>query len=94
MPNDECLRCSGPSLSPPGSISIARDTSRYIRPTRSKTASILPSSKVEESFKIFAAIDKVLLKMALLWKVARRNLSWLFQEAQGGKLVGIGEGLG
>jgi hypothetical protein len=65
-----------------------------MRPTKSKVASILPSSKVEESPNAFSAVDMILLKDAVLWKVSGRNISQLFQEAQDGKLGGIGEALG
>jgi len=65
-----------------------------MRPTKSNGASILPSSKVEESPNAVSAMDKALLKEADLWNVAGKYASRLFQEAQEGKSIGIGEGLG
>jgi hypothetical protein len=65
-----------------------------MRPTRSNGASILPSSKVDKSPNKASAIDKLLLKAAALWKVAGKKTSLLFHEAQEGKLLGMGEGLG
>jgi hypothetical protein len=65
-----------------------------MRPTKSNTVSILPSSKVEESPKAVLAIDKIFLKAAGLWKVAGRKFSRLVHEAQEGKSFGMAEGLG
>jgi hypothetical protein len=48
----------------PGSISIERETSRYISPRRSKGESAFPPSTTEESLRSSSAIDKAFLKEA------------------------------
>jgi hypothetical protein len=65
-----------------------------MRPNRSNGASILPPSKIDESPNVFLAVDNALLKAVTVWKLAGKKTSRLFQEAQGGKSLGIGEGLG
>jgi hypothetical protein len=78
----------------PGSISTACDTSRCMRPNRSNGASILPPSKTEGSPNAFLAIDNALLKVLMVWKLAGKKMSRLFQEAQEGKSLGVGEAFG
>ena len=69
-------------------------TSRYIRPNRSNGTSILPPSKTDESPNAFLAIDKDLLKLLMVWKLAGKKTSQLFQGAQEGKSLGMGESFG
>lgn len=78
----------------PGSISTARDTSRYMRPNKSNGASILPPSKAVDSANAFLAIDNALLKAVMVWKLAGKKTSRLFQEAQEGKSLGMVEAFG
>jgi hypothetical protein len=65
-----------------------------MRPNRSNGASILPPSKIEESPNAFLAIDNVLLNVEMVWKLGGKKTSRLFQEAQGGKSLGMGEAFG
>ena len=50
----------------PGSISTARDTSRYMSPNKSNGASILPPLNILESPNAFFAIDNALLKAVVV----------------------------
>jgi len=94
IPNGELISCSGASVEPPGSISIARETSLYISPNSSKGPSILFPFESNDSSKDFLAIKKILLKELEEWKLGGKYESRLLHEAQEGNSLGMGEALG
>ena len=71
---------------------MALETSLYMRPMRSNGASIF--APPEDSSNAFLAIKESFLKALMVWKLAGKNVSRLFQDAQEGKSSGIDEGFG
>jgi hypothetical protein len=70
IPKLEFTRWGGSFVSAPGSISIARETSRYMSPKRRRGASTFPTSITLEPAKDFLKIDRASLKESLEWKSA------------------------
>ena len=67
IPKGEFIRLSGAPVGASGTISIAQQISRYIRPERSKGVSTFPPSKTNGSQREYFKIDKVLLNEAREW---------------------------